>query len=153
MILSAVVFLSGCIEKTLKPAVIMKVAQVSPYRVFPTGTGTSDLPTVDVLLTAQSGVPSKLLSYAVTYQTSQGQALPQLRIDETPMELLIAPSADTTITLPVYTSRVVDLFDLTLSDISPLKASIRLTIHDENNNTIAKEAHCLLYPPGTTSTE
>ena len=137
----------GCVEKTLMPAVKMLVERVVPHRVHTTTTSASGLPTVTITLTPQSPVPSLLKSYRIDYETSLGEALPGVAVPETPLEIYIPPDGSTDIEIPVYSLNLVELFALSPSNISPLKATIRLTIWDYNNNTIHRNATCLVYKP------
>ncbi len=147
IVIGGAVFLSGCIEKTVLPAVLVTVAKVEPYDLIPTATETSALPTVDVTLDFESAVPTNLRSYSITYRTRAGQALPELTVPETPYQIKFSPTAGQVVTLRPYTSRVVDLYELTPSAISPIVATIRLTLEDVNGNTVFREATCRLFKP------
>jgi len=143
-------FLSGCLEKTLFPPVLLTITDVTPYKVLPTvaeASGTANLPTVVVSVRADSQVPAKMTGFAVSYRTSVGEAVPSLAIPFTPYDLVLTTGGTTAITFSPYTPRVVTLFQETSSDIAPLMATILITIEDQNRNTVHKEAHCLLYEP------
>ena len=144
------VFWTGCLEKTLFPAVLLTVTAVTPYKVQPTiaeASGTANLPTVVVSLRADTAVPAKLTGFAISYATAVGEPIGQLAVPFTPYNLVLETGATTQITFSPYTSRVVSLFELSTSDIAPITTKILMTIEDQNRNTITKEAHCLLYKP------
>jgi len=143
------IFLSGCIEKTLYPAVILTVVSVTPNELRITSTETTGtsitFPSTVIVLKSETQVPATLVSYSVSYSTNLGQSLPALRIEETPYDLFLAGGGSADITISPYTQKVADLFELSTSDISPIKATITLTVKDVNGNTVNREAHCLLY--------
>ncbi|MBF0499877.1 MAG: hypothetical protein HQM09_07080 [Candidatus Riflebacteria bacterium] len=150
LFLLAVTYFSlvGCSEKTIYPAVLQTVVSVTPYEITPTAisaTGTATVTQPSIALRSDSGVPSQLKSYSVAYSTNLGQNIPELRIEETPYDLFLAQNATTNIPVTVYTQRVVDLFSRSTSNISPIRATILLTINDANGNTTQREASCLLY--------
>lgn len=142
----AALFASGCVEKTLYPAVMVLVEDIDPDEVAYTE-GATELPKVTLTLTPQNGVPSSLVSYRISYFTRLSESIPELRVEETAFDLYLPANTQTAVTIPVYTTRVVDLFSLSQSDIAPIKAVITLTIKDVNGNTIQKDAHCNLSAP------
>ena len=137
-------FGNGCIEKTLLPAVIITVANVTPYDLVPTSTATAQLPSCQVNLTFETLVPTRLQSFSVSYASKLGQPIPVLRIEETPMEVRFTGGA-AAVTFNPYTAKVVELYELTSSDISPIIATIRLTFRDANGNTVQRDATCRLF--------
>ncbi len=142
------VTISGCLEKTIYPELITTVVSVSPNELQPTnGSGTLDLPTVDIDLRSETQVPAKLLSYHVTYVTPMGQTLDSLQLPETPLDQFLTPGSSNKITVRPYTRAIYELFELSASNIEPIRATIILTIKDENNNITHPEAHCLLFKP------
>jgi hypothetical protein len=146
LLFAQVLLLAGCLNKTIYPAVLLIVDSVEPYQLVPTATDTASLPTVSVTLVTQSRVPAYLKGFSVSYTTNLGEPLPYLTIEELPLLTTLQVSGSTQVTVPVYSSRVVDLFELSPSSIAPIKATITLRIQDANHNTIFREALCLLYP-------
>lgn len=138
---------TGCIEKTILPTVMITVAKVDPYDLVPTSTATADLPAVQITLDFETPVPTNLVSFSIAYQSKVGQALPELAVPPTPYEFKFTPAAGQTITISPYTRRVVDLYDLSPSDLSPIIATIRLTFQDVNGNTLTRDATCRLFKP------
>lgn len=146
--------LSGCIEKTVLPALILSVTSVTPYELKPTsatdattGATTYTLPTTVIALRSMTKVPARLVSFNISYSTRIGQPLPSLRIDETPYDLYLTPDSTINITMSPYSERVLNLFLFSTSEISPIRAVMTLTVKDVNNNTIHRDAHCLLLKP------
>ncbi|HOY67189.1 MAG TPA: hypothetical protein PLP29_09880 [Candidatus Ozemobacteraceae bacterium] len=149
----SLVFLTGCIEKTVYPAVILTVTAVAPNPITATyqfdASGTIKLSTtpLSVTLRAETGVPSNIKSYSISYQTRIGDPIPEIAVVDMPFEVYLAPSAETTAEFDVYTAQVVNLLANTRSDISPLRAAITMRIEDVNGNEVVKEAHCQLSQP------
>ncbi len=143
----AVFLTTGCIDKTVKPAVVLEVTGVAPYSVQPTATDTASLPEVTVSITSLSKVPCNLRTISVTYLTPYGEAIPQLEVSPIPVEGKIDAEGSLDVAVKPYTSRVVNLYELSSSDISPITAKITISVEDYNGNWISREAHCLLYAP------
>jgi hypothetical protein len=144
---SAAFLTSGCIDKTFKPEAALEIPQVNPYELYATATDTASLPTTTITVNSINQIPSNLKSYSISYYTKYGEMIPSLTVNSTPIELKLDAAGTINITVKPYTSRVVDLFDLSNSDISPVTARINLVFQDYNDNIINKEAHCLLYKP------
>ena len=141
-------FAAGCnVESALKPAVVLEVPSISTYELHATATDTASLPTTDVSVKSLSKISCFLKNYSINYTTQYGDPIPQLAVLSVPKEVKIDAEAEVAITVKPYTSRVVDLFELSTSKISPLTAEITLTFEDYNGNWVSKDAHCLLYAP------
>ncbi|GAB4275462.1 MAG: hypothetical protein Kow0029_16640 [Candidatus Rifleibacteriota bacterium] len=148
IILLFYVFLTaGCIDKTIYPSVELEVTSVSPYELYATATDSASLPTTAVNVTSLNKIPCNLKTYSVSYYTKYGENLPGLEVLSTPIETKLDAEGSISVTVKPYTSRVVDLYDVSNSDISPITARINLVFEDYNGNTVSKEAHCLLYKP------
>jgi len=150
MVVFSCVALPGCIQKTIYPAILLTVVSVTPFELrptAPTGSATITLPSVVVALRSDVQMPANLVAYSFAYETNLGSPLPQLAVGPIPIELSLTVGGTTNITLNPYTQTVVDLFSNTTSEISPIKATILLDVKDVNENTVRKEAHCLLYRP------
>lgn len=147
-VLFSAVFAAGCLEKTVYPALITTVVTVTPSDLQPTtGTDTLELPSAEIELRSETQVPARLVSYHVTFETPLGQPMESLRIPETPVDQYLTPGSSNQIVVRPYTTRVVDLYSSSASDIEPIRATITLTIKDENGNLTYPQAHCLLYKP------
>lgn len=143
-------FTAGCLEKTIYPALQTTVVSVTPSELQPTnGTASLDLPTAEILLRPDTKVPSSLVSYHVTYTTPTGQVLDSLRLSEVPFDLVLSPESETAIIVRPYTPAVVTLYENSLSNIEPIRATIVLTIKDVNGNLTHPTARCLLYKPAS----
>ena len=148
-ILAACLFISGCSDKTLKPAAVLEVPTVSPFELYATATNTQSLPTADITITSLSKIPCNLRKYSVKYFTPYGEEIPQLAINSIPVESKLAAEGEITVTTKPYTSKVVDLYELSTSDISPITAQITVTFEDYNGNWVERTGHCQLYKPGS----
>lgn len=137
---------SGCIEKTLFPKVVINIAKVEPQVLIPTATDTASLPQINITVDIETPIPLKVISYSVIYKTNLGQILNELTINEMPYYQKLQPTVGQTITLSIYTRKVVELFELTPSNIAPIIATIYLKFTDANENTIVKEVVCQLFP-------
>jgi hypothetical protein len=148
LVLLVAAFLStGCIDKTFKPEVSLEIPSVIPYELYATATDTASLPTTTITVTSISPIPCNLKSYSISYFTKYGDSIPGLSVNSTPVELKLEGEGTVDVTVKPYTSQVVDLFELSGSDISPVTAKINLVFKDYNDNMVSKEAHCLLYKP------
>ncbi len=146
-LLGALVFSTGCIDKTFKPEVALEVPSVAPYELYVTATDTASLPTTTITVNSISPIPCNLKSYSISYYTKYGDFIPGVSVANTPLELKLDGEGTISVTVKPYTARVVDLFELSGSDISPVTAKINLVFKDYNDNMVSKEAHCLLYEP------
>lgn len=139
--------LTGCIEKTFKPEAILEVTSLSPYELIPTATDTASLPTTSITVTSINTIPCNLKSFSVSYLTKFGEVIPSLAIPTTQIETKLAAGGSIDVVVKPYTARVLELFELSGSDISPIRAQISLVFKDYNDNLISREANCLLYKP------
>jgi hypothetical protein len=146
-LLTAVLLSTGCIDKTFRPEVALEIPSVAPYELYTTATDTASLPTTSITVTSISPIPCNLKSYSISYFTKYGDIISGLSVNSTPLELKLEGEGTITVTVKPYTSRVVGLFELSGSDISPVTAKINLVFKDYNDNMVSKEAHCLLYKP------
>lgn len=137
--------LAGCVDKFVYPSARFTVTGVTPDRILLASATTIVLPGTSIALRSDFSIPSNLQSFSVTYTTRLGQPIPEIAIPETILNLLIAGGATTNIAMNPYTRRVFELLDGTQADISPLNATMHLTIKDVNGNTTQIGANCLLY--------
>lgn len=141
----AAFFSNGCIDKTFFPATELQVTSVEPYALIPTATDTASLPTTEIKILSQSKIPCSLKSLSAKYFTVFGEEIPLLAINNQQMELKIDAEASVGIPVSPYSSRLVELFELSASEISPVKVKITMNFLDANSNWVSTEAHCLLY--------
>lgn len=141
----AAFFSTGCIDKTFYPATELEITSVTPYEVIPTATGTADLPTISIAVKSISKIPCSLNSFSIKYFTRLGEEIPSLAANSVPINYKIEAEATLDVELRPYTLQLVDLFELSSSQISPVTAKITLNFDDVNGNLVSREAHCLLY--------
>ena len=139
------IFSNGCIDKTFYPATEIEVVGVDPYALIPTATDTASLPTTQITVNSLSKIPCTLKAASVAYYTSLGDEIPYLGVSRQPMEMKLDAEGTLAVTMNVYPKALVDVFELSNSDISPVKARITLHFNDINGNWVDRDAHCLLH--------
>lgn len=145
LLIVAAVLSSGCIDKTFYPATEIEVVGVDPYALIPTATDTASLPTTKITVNSLSKIPCTLKAASCAFFTSLGDEITYLRINRQPMETKLDAEGSLEITMNIYPKALVDIFELSNSDISPVTAKITLHFNDINGNWVDREAHCLLY--------
>lgn len=155
--LASLFLITGCIEKTVYPAVMMTMTNVTPNPITATVTtdasGTLSLTTTPLSVTFQveTGVPSRITGYSIFYESRIGEPIPELTVQDMPYDLYLPPGTDgpveTTTTIDVYTLQAARLLTTTSSDIAPLRATVSFRIRDVNGNEVVKEAHTQLSKP------
>jgi len=155
--LASLFLITGCIEKTVYPAVLITMTSVTPNPI--TATVTTDASgsislTADPLsvrFSVETGVPSRIISYSVLYETRIGEPLPELSVLDMPFDLYLPPGGETpvetTAAVEVYTVQAASLMLNSPSDIAPLRATVSFVIKDVNGNELVKEAHTQLSKP------
>ncbi|MGM0600252.1 MAG: hypothetical protein ACQETH_10600 [Candidatus Rifleibacteriota bacterium] len=147
ILLTTAVFSSGCIEKTLNPEAELEITSVEPHALYVTATDTASLPTTDVTVTSINTIPCNLESWWINYYTSSDEPIPSLKTIPTSLAGKLEAEGTLTITTSPYSTRVVDLFELSGSNISPIVAEMNFVFKDYNGNHISKTASCLLFEP------
>ena len=151
LIFVTAVFSNGCIDKTFYPATELEVVGVDPYALIPTATDTASLPTTQITVNSLSKIPCTLKAASFAFFTSLGEEITYLRVSRQPMETKLDTEGSINITMAIYPKALVDIFELSNSDISPVMAKITLHFNDINGNWVDREAHCLLYKYEETS--
>ena len=152
-LLAATFFVSGCADKLLFPETSLLITSVSPYELIATATDTASLPTTQVNIKSQSKIPCNLKGYSIDYFTSLGEEIPSAKVEFTQVELEIQGEAEVSFEVKAFSRRMVDIFELSASQIAPVTARITLEFKDLNGNHISREAHCLLQKPDTAAAE
>lgn len=81
-----------------------------------------------------------------------GDEIPLLALNNQQLELKVDAEATLVIPFSPYSSRLVDLFELSSSEISPVKARITMHFLDINGNWVNLDAHCMLYKYSSAAT-
>ena len=139
--------LSGCIERTLYPAVNLTVEGVDPYESFPSAG--AEPTEVSISLKTEEGIPSNLEAFSIAYYTRLGEPISKLEVPKTAKHQFLPAATANSISITPYTAYVLDLYELSSSDISPIRADITLYVKDVNGNRVERIASCLLYKPKT----
>lgn len=145
LLIVAAIFSNGCIDKTFYPATEIEVVGVDPYALIPTATDTASLPTTKITVNSLSKIPCTLKAASFAFFTFLGDEITYLRVNRQPMETKLDAEGSLDITMNIYPKALVDIFELSNSDISPVMAKITLHFNDINGNWVDREAHCLLY--------
>jgi len=152
MLAIAAFFSNGCIDKTFFPSTELEVTSVTPYSLIPTATDTASLPTTQISVLSLSKVPCSLKGISASYYTVMGDEIPLLAVNNQQLEQKIDAEAAVVIPFSPYSSRLVDLFELSSSEISPVKARITMHFLDINGNWVNLDAHCMLYKYSSAAT-
>lgn len=155
--LASLFLITGCIEKTVYPSVMMTVKSVTPNPITATvatdASGSISLTAdpLSVTLSVETGVPSRIVSYSILYETRIGEPLPELSVSDMPFDLYLPPGTtapvETVVEVDVYTVQAASLMLNSPSDIAPLRATVSFVIKDVNGNELVKEAHTQLSKP------
>ncbi len=145
LVFVAAIFSSGCIDKTFYPATEIEVVKIDPYGLIPTATDTASLPTTQISIRSLSKIPCTLKAASFAFFTSLGDEITYLRVSRQPMETKLDAEGTLDLVMSPYSRALVDIFELSNSDISPVMAKITLHFNDINGNWVDREAHCLLY--------
>ena len=151
-LLAAALLTTGCADKLLFPETILEITSVDPYELIPTATDTASLPTTQINIKSLSKIPCTLKGYSINYFTSLGEEIPSAKVEFTPAELKIDAESSVSFEIKAFSRRMVDIFELSSSQISPVTARFVLEFKDINGNRISLDAHCILHKPDTTTT-
>jgi hypothetical protein len=151
-LLFSAIFLNGCTDKFFFPQTSLEITSVDPYELIPTATDTASLPVTQINIKSLSTIPCSLKGYSIKYFTSLGEEITSARVEYTNADLKIDGEAEISISIRAYSRRMVDIFELSASDIAPVTARITLNFKDINNNHLSREAHCLLFKPEAAET-
>ena len=135
----------GCAEKTFFPSTEIEITGVTPYELIPTATDSASLPTTAISIKSLSKIPCTLKSYSIEYTTRLGEPLAGASSGKIDIEVKVEAEATVELTLRPYSKTIVNLFDTSFSDISPVKARMTLNFQDLNGNWVSTDANCLLY--------
>ncbi|EKD81674.1 MAG: hypothetical protein ACD_39C01696G0004 [uncultured bacterium] len=144
-------FVTGCADKFIFPETSLEITSVVPYELIPTATDTASLPTTAITIKSLSKIPCNLKGYSINYFTSLGEEIPSAKVTFTPAELEIAAEAEVTFEIKAFSRRMVDIFELSSSQITPVTARFTLEFKDINGNHISRDAHCILHKPDSSS--
>jgi len=146
-LLAATFFVTGCADKLLFPETSLLITSVTPYELIATATDTASLPTTQVNIKSQSKIPCNLKGYSMNYYTILGEEISSAKVEFTQVELEILGEAEVSFEVKAFSRRMVEIFELSSSQIAPVTARITLEFKDLNGNHISREAHCLLQKP------
>ena len=145
-LLTFIVINMGCNRSEFYPESDIKVIKVEPFNIIPTSSSLAEVEDAVVTLQLLNTVPCNLLSYDLTFRTVQNDSIDNLNMYDVPISIpLTTAGEDVEVTLKPYTQQLFDLYDSSVSSISPVRATFKLYFKDVNKNEIIKEANFLLY--------
>lgn len=143
----------GCTRKELYQASDIQVTKVEPFNILPTDTDFSSIEDGVITLQLINNVPCELVSYDIHYKTVVNEPIDSLAITNVMINIPLSESgSEVTVTLKPYSQQLLNLFNNSISSISPVRAIVTLHFKDVNKNEITKEAGFLLYKFEGTST-
>lgn len=148
LLFSLIVF-SGCANEIFTPAAKLEIIEVVPYETIPEGNNIADIEPVELRVILLDEMPCSLESYSIKYYTQLGHEIHGLAVGTTRKKLRFAgaENEELSVSIRAYTQRLMDLYEQTDSEISPVEARIKLLFKDFHSNLIEVQASCLLYRP------
>ncbi|MBR4570014.1 MAG: hypothetical protein IKO19_05035 [Candidatus Riflebacteria bacterium] len=143
----------GCDKNGFYPASDIQITKAEPFNILPSNADFDSIE--DGVITAKllNSIPCELVSYDLTYRTVLNEPIDSLTITDIPINIPFAEAGtETSITLKPYQKQVLDLFNNTTSNISPIRATVTLHFRDVNKNEVIRNASFLLYKYIDTST-
>lgn len=136
----------GCDKNGFYPASDIQITKAEPFNILPTSNDFDSIENGVVTAKLINTIPCELVSYDLTYRTVLNEPIDSLTITDIPINLPFAESGtETDITLKPYQRHVLDLFNNTSSNISPIRATVTLHFKDVNKNEVIRNASFLLY--------
>ena len=136
----------GCNRSELYPESDIRVTKVEPFNIIPSSSSFADVEDGIVTVQLLNTIPCNLVSYDLTFKSVQNDPIDNLAIYDVPINIpLTEAGSDVDITLKPYTKQLFDLYDTSVSSISPVRATVTMHFKDVNKNEIIKEAYFLLY--------
>ncbi len=136
----------GCDKKVFYPASDLQITKTEPFNIIPSSSDFSSIEDGVVSVKLLNAIPCELVSYDLTYRTILDEPLEGLTLTNIPINIPLE-SADTeiSVTLKPYTKQVLDLFNNTNSNISPIRATVIMHFKDVNKNETIRTGSFLLY--------
>ena len=145
----------GCNKDELYPASDLQITKTEPFNIVPSSSGFDSIEDGVITVKLLNSIPCELVSYDLSYRTVLNEPIESLTLSNIQMNMPFAEvNSETTITLKPYQKQILDLFNNTSSNISPIRATVTLHFKDVNKNEIIRNAYFLLYKyTGTDSSD
>ena len=136
----------GCNKNEFYPASDLQITKAEPFNMIPSDSNFESIEDGVVSVKLINSIPCELVSYDLSYRTVLNEPLDSLTMTGIPINIPF-PEADTEtdVTLKPYQKQVLDLFNNTSSNISPIRATVTLHFRDVNKNEVIRSAYFLLY--------
>ena len=136
----------GCDKNGFYPASDIQIVKAEPFNILPTSSDFDSIENGVVTAKLLNTIPCELVSYDLSYRTVLNEPIDSLTITDIPISIPFAESgAEIEITLKPYQRQILDLFNNTSSNISPVRATVTLHFKDVNKNEVIRNASFLLY--------
>lgn len=143
----------GCDKNGFYPASDIQIVKADPFNMLPSSADFDSIEDGVVTAKLLNSIPCELVSYDLSYRTVLNEPIDSLTITDIPINIPFAEAGtETDITLKPYQRQVLDLFNNTTSNISPIRATVTLHFRDVNKNEVIRNASFLLYKYVDTST-
>ena len=136
----------GCDKKVFYPASDLQITKTEPFNIIPSSSDFSSIEDGVVSVKLLNAIPCELVSYDLTYRTILDEPLEGLTLTNIPINIpLESANTEISVTLKPYTKQVLDLFNNTNSNISPIRATVIMHFKDVNKNETIRTGSFLLY--------
>ena len=136
----------GCDKNGFYPASDLQITKAEPFNILPTSASFDSIDDGVVTVKLINTIPCELVSYDLTYRTVLNEPIDSLTLTDIPINIPFTESGtETDVTLKPYQRQVLDLFNNTTSNISPIRATVTLHFRDVNKNEVLRSAYFLLY--------
>ncbi len=140
------VITTGCSNKDIYPASDIQITSVSPSSILP---NTKDFSSIDegtISMQLLNSIPCELVSYDISYKTALDEPITGISLNNIPVNIPLTGEGSTAdLTLKPYSQQLINIFENTPSNISPVKATVSLHFKDVNKNETTRYAFFVLY--------
>ena len=148
------VIITGCNKNEFYPASDLLVTNVDPYSILPTSNDFSSISDGVITVELLNAVPCNIVGYDISYKTSLKEPIDNLSVTNIPTNIPIREQGGTAeLTIKPYSQQLLDLFQNTSSNISPVEATVTIHFKDINKNETLRTATFLLYKYEEASSE
>ena len=140
------IYTTGCSKKDFYPASDIQITEVSPSNILPTSNDFSSIDDGVITMQLLNSIPCELVSYDISYRTVFNEPIDGIALNDLAANVPLAESGSSAeLTLKPYSQQLLNLFETTSSNISPVKATVTLHFKDVNKNETTRTASFLLY--------
>ena len=146
---------TGCSKKDFYPTSDIQITEVSPSNILPTSNDFSSIEDGVITMQLLNSIPCELVRYDISYKTVFNEPIDGIALNDIQANVPLTESGSSAeLTIKPYSQQLLNLFETTPSNISPVKATVTLYFKDVNKNETTRTASFLLYKyTESTSTE